>query len=132
MLLAADQLGVAAARCWYIGDSTWDMVSAVAAGMIPIGVTAGAAVDRRALEGAGAAVVVEGLLEIAAATAPRLIVAYASGSTQPSVRSTPLCQRAMPAARLASSIAGSQRRAARSMPRSSSSPLQKPTARPAA
>ena len=32
-------------RCWYIGDSTWDMVAAVAAGMIPIGVTAGAAVD---------------------------------------------------------------------------------------
>jgi HAD superfamily hydrolase (TIGR01509 family) len=67
LLLAADQLGVAAARCWYIGDSTWDMVSAVAAGMIPIGVTAGSAVDRRALEGAGAAVVVEGLLDIAAA-----------------------------------------------------------------
>jgi HAD superfamily hydrolase (TIGR01509 family) len=70
LLLAADQLGVAAARCWYIGDSTWDMVSAVAAGMIPIGVTAGAAVDRRALEGAGAAVVVEGLLDIAAALRP--------------------------------------------------------------
>jgi phosphoglycolate phosphatase-like HAD superfamily hydrolase len=67
LLLAADQLGVAAARCWYIGDSTWDMVSAVAAGMIPIGVTAGSAVDQRALEGAGAAVVVEGLLDIAAA-----------------------------------------------------------------
>ena len=70
LLLAADQLGVAAARCWYIGDSTWDMVSAVAAGMIPIGVTAGAAVDRRALEGAGAAVVVESLLDIAAALRP--------------------------------------------------------------
>ena len=38
--------------------------------MIPIGVTAGAAVDRRALEGAGAAVVVESLLEIAAALRP--------------------------------------------------------------
>ena len=46
------------------------MVSAVAAGMIPIGVTAGAAVDRRALEGAGAAVVVESLLDIAAALGP--------------------------------------------------------------
>ena len=70
LLLAADQLGVAPARCWYIGDSTWDMVSAVAAGMIPIGVTAGAAVDRRSLEGAGAAVVVEGLLDIATALRP--------------------------------------------------------------
>ena len=70
LLLAADQLGVAPARCWYIGDSTWDMVSAVAAGMIPIGVTAGAGVDRRALEGAGAAVVVEGLLDIATALRP--------------------------------------------------------------
>ena len=70
LLLAADQLGVAPARCWYVGDSTWDMVSAVAAGMIPIGVTAGAAVDRRALEGAGAAVVVESLLDIAAALGP--------------------------------------------------------------
>jgi HAD superfamily hydrolase (TIGR01509 family) len=70
LLLAADQLGVAPARCWYIGDSTWDMVSAVAAGMIPIGVTAGAAVDRLALEGAGAAVVVESLLDIAAALGP--------------------------------------------------------------
>jgi phosphoglycolate phosphatase len=70
LLLAADQLGVAPARCWYVGDSTWDMVSAVAAGMIPIGVTAGAAVDRRALQAAGAAVVVESLLDIAAALGP--------------------------------------------------------------
>jgi len=70
LLLAADQLEVAPARCWYVGDSTWDMVSAVAAGMIPIGVTAGAAVDRRALEGAGAAVVVGSLLDIAAALGP--------------------------------------------------------------
>ena len=45
---------------------------------------------------------------------------------QPSVRSTPLCQRAIPAARSASSIAGSQRRSARSIARSSSSPDQKP------
>ena len=41
-------------------------------------------------------------------------------STQPSVRSTPLCQRAIPAARVASSIDGSQRRSARSIARSSS------------
>jgi HAD superfamily hydrolase (TIGR01509 family) len=67
LLLAAEQLGVAPARCWYIGDSTWDMIAAVAAGMVPIGVTAGAAVDATALEGAGAAVVVERLLEVAEA-----------------------------------------------------------------
>ena len=53
------------ARCWYVGDSTWDMVAAVAAGMIPIGVTVGAAVDETALRGAGAAAVVESLLELA-------------------------------------------------------------------
>jgi HAD superfamily hydrolase (TIGR01509 family) len=69
LLLAAKQLGVAPTRCWYIGDATWDMVSAVAAGMIPIGVTAGAAVDEAALEGAGAAVVVPSLLDIAEALA---------------------------------------------------------------
>ena len=69
LLLAARQLEVAPARCWYVGDATWDMVSAVAAGMIPIGVTAGAAVDEAALEGAGAAVVVPSLLEIAEALA---------------------------------------------------------------
>ena len=65
LLLAAEQLGVEPARCWYVGDSTWDMVSAVAAGMIAIGVTAGSAVDRAALAGAGAAIVVETLAEIA-------------------------------------------------------------------
>jgi beta-phosphoglucomutase len=67
LLRAAEELGVEPAKAWYIGDSTWDMVAAVAAGMIPIGVTAGAAVDRQALSGAGAAVVVETLDEVAAA-----------------------------------------------------------------
>ncbi|MGH2476098.1 MAG: HAD family hydrolase [Candidatus Limnocylindrales bacterium] len=67
LLRAAEQLGVEPARCWYIGDSTWDMVAAVAAGMVPIGVTAGAAVDASGLRAAGAAVVVETLAEIAAA-----------------------------------------------------------------
>jgi HAD superfamily hydrolase (TIGR01509 family) len=65
LLLAAGQLAVPPAGCWYVGDATWDMVSAVAAGMIPIGVTAGSAVDARALEGAGAAVVVDSLMEVA-------------------------------------------------------------------
>lgn len=57
LLLAAHQLGVEPQRSWYVGDSTWDMRAAVAAGMRPIAVLAGAAVDRRALEAAGADVV---------------------------------------------------------------------------
>ena len=62
LLLAAREIGVPPGECWYVGDSTWDMVSAVAAGMIAIGVTAGSAVDAAALRGAGAAVVV-GMLQ---------------------------------------------------------------------
>jgi HAD superfamily hydrolase (TIGR01509 family) len=65
LLRAAEELEVEPARAWYVGDSTWDMVAAVAAGMIPIGVTAGSAVPASALEGAGAAEVVRDLLEIA-------------------------------------------------------------------
>jgi HAD superfamily hydrolase (TIGR01509 family) len=65
LLLAAKQLGVEPSHCWYVGDSTWDMVSAVAAGMIAVGVTAGAAVEATALEGAGAAAVVERLDDLA-------------------------------------------------------------------
>lgn len=65
LLRAAEELDVEPGRAWYVGDSTWDMVAAVAAGMIPIGVTAGAAVDDRALRGAGAATVVRTLADIA-------------------------------------------------------------------
>jgi HAD superfamily hydrolase (TIGR01509 family) len=65
LLRAAEELDVEPGRCWYIGDSTWDMVAAVAAGMLPIGVTAGAAVDDRALRGAGASAVLSTLDEIA-------------------------------------------------------------------
>jgi HAD superfamily hydrolase (TIGR01509 family) len=67
LLLAAEQLDVEPAGCWYIGDATWDMVSAVAAGMLAIGVTAGSAVGAATLAGAGAAAVVTSLDEIAAA-----------------------------------------------------------------
>ena len=67
LLYAARQLEVDPAVCWYIGDSTWDMVSAVAAGMLAIGVTAGSAVDAGALTGAGAAAVVRTLDEVTAA-----------------------------------------------------------------
>ena len=58
LLEAAEQLDVEPAHCWYVGDATWDMVAAVAAGMIPIAVTAGSAVDEAALRGAGAAAIV--------------------------------------------------------------------------
>jgi HAD superfamily hydrolase (TIGR01509 family) len=65
LLLAASQLGIEPGACWYVGDATWDMVSAVAAGMIAIGVTAGSAVDAATLRGAGAAAVVGTLDELA-------------------------------------------------------------------
>ena len=70
LLRAAEELGVDPSRAWYVGDSTWDMVAAVAATMIPLAVTAGSVVSREALEGAGAAVVVETLDEIADALTP--------------------------------------------------------------
>jgi HAD superfamily hydrolase (TIGR01509 family) len=71
LLLAAKQLDVDPAACWYVGDSTWDMVSAVAAGMLAIGVTAGSAVDASVLQGAGAAAVVGTLDDLAASIAAR-------------------------------------------------------------
>jgi HAD superfamily hydrolase (TIGR01509 family) len=61
LLRAAEQLDVAPGECWYVGDSTWDMRSAVAAGMRAIGVVAGAAVDADALADAGADVVLDTL-----------------------------------------------------------------------
>ena len=67
LLLAAKRLKVEPAQCWYIGDATWDMAAAVAAAMIPIGVTAGSAVDAAGLAAAGAGAVVATLLDIAAA-----------------------------------------------------------------
>jgi HAD superfamily hydrolase (TIGR01509 family) len=70
LLRAAEELGVDPSRTWYVGDSTWDVVASSAAAMIPIGVLVGAAVSREALEGAGAAVVVETLDEIADALTP--------------------------------------------------------------
>ena len=57
LLLAARQLAVEPGDAWYVGDSTWDMRAAGAAGMLPIGVLAGAAVDESTLREAGAAVV---------------------------------------------------------------------------
>ena len=42
LLLAAERLATAPLDCWYIGDATWDMLAAVAAGMVPVGVPYGA------------------------------------------------------------------------------------------
>ena len=64
LLLGAQRLEVDPGRCWYVGDSTWDMVAAVAAGMIAIGVTAGSAVDAKVLNGAGAVLVVRTLADL--------------------------------------------------------------------
>jgi len=64
LLVAADQLGIAPRECWYIGDSAWDMMAGVAAGMSAVGVTTGAT-DAAGLTGAGATVVVTGLPALA-------------------------------------------------------------------
>jgi HAD superfamily hydrolase (TIGR01509 family) len=56
LLLAAKMLGKHTAECWYVGDSTWDMRAAQAAGMLAVGVAYGAA-DESALTDAGADVV---------------------------------------------------------------------------
>jgi HAD superfamily hydrolase (TIGR01509 family) len=61
LLLAARELGIRAESAWYVGDSTWDMRAATAAGMLPIGVLAGAAVGAGELRAAGAALVLETL-----------------------------------------------------------------------
>jgi HAD superfamily hydrolase (TIGR01509 family) len=66
LLLAANELEVAADACWYVGDSTWDMRAAVAAAMLPLGVTAGAAVDAATLTRAGASTVLSTLTDLRA------------------------------------------------------------------
>jgi HAD superfamily hydrolase (TIGR01509 family) len=63
LLVAAEQLRAPPERCWYVGDATWDMRAASAAGMVGIGVTTGA-VDAAALENAGAAVALPSLTEL--------------------------------------------------------------------
>jgi HAD superfamily hydrolase (TIGR01509 family) len=64
LLLAASHLGVAPEATWYVGDSTWDMRAALAAGMRAIAVTAGAAVGDAELRAAGASVVIGSLDEL--------------------------------------------------------------------
>jgi HAD superfamily hydrolase (TIGR01509 family) len=64
LLRAAEELRVPPGDCWYVGDSTWDMEAAAAAGMLPIAVLAGAAVSRDELVAAGARAVIETLDEL--------------------------------------------------------------------
>jgi HAD superfamily hydrolase (TIGR01509 family) len=53
LLQAAERLGADPRESWYIGDSTWDMQAAGAAGMVAVGVAYGAA-DESDLVAAGA------------------------------------------------------------------------------
>ena len=64
LLVGAAQLGVPPDGAWYVGDATWDMQAAAAAGMIGIAVRTGAATRQR-LELAGASRVVTDLVEVA-------------------------------------------------------------------
>ena len=66
LLLAARQLETPPANCWYVGDSTWDMRAATNAGMLPVAVTAGAAVSADELRAAGARLVVPDLSSLVA------------------------------------------------------------------
>jgi HAD superfamily hydrolase (TIGR01509 family) len=66
LLKAAEALEQPPTTCWCIGDSTWDMRAAQAAGMPAIGITAGAAVEADALRDAGAVLVLDTLMELQA------------------------------------------------------------------
>jgi len=71
LLKAASRLGVDPIDTWYVGDATWDMLAAVAAGMVALGVATGAT-SEAGLSEAGAAAVfpdLTALLAFAAADA---------------------------------------------------------------
>jgi HAD superfamily hydrolase (TIGR01509 family) len=56
LLLAARELNKPPGECWYVGDSTWDMLAANAAGMVAVGVPYGSASPDRLREAGAAAV----------------------------------------------------------------------------
>ncbi len=60
LLVASAQLRIPPQRCWYVGDSAWDMMASAAAGMTGIGITTGAT-GAAGLRDAGAVAVVDGL-----------------------------------------------------------------------
>lgn len=64
LLRAAEVLGIEAADCWYVGDSTWDMLAGVAAGMTTIAITSGSAVNAETLQRAGASLVLESAADL--------------------------------------------------------------------
>jgi HAD superfamily hydrolase (TIGR01509 family) len=63
LLYAAEQLDVAAHRCWYVGDATWDMRAARSAGMTRVAVATGA-VSLEVLVNAGAQLAYRNLGEL--------------------------------------------------------------------
>jgi phosphoglycolate phosphatase-like HAD superfamily hydrolase len=63
LLAAAKQLATPPNECWCVGDSRWDMLAAVAAGMTPVGVTTGSA-NAEELQTAGAIRIVDRLDEL--------------------------------------------------------------------
>jgi len=56
LLHAAQELGLPPAACWYVGDATWDVMAALAAGMPCVAVASGSA-SAEALVEAGASAV---------------------------------------------------------------------------
>lgn len=63
LLAGASQLGVEPRHTWYVGDARWDVLAAVAAGMVPVAVRTGAT-DADDLRDAGAAIVVSTLTDL--------------------------------------------------------------------
>jgi len=65
LLKASGELSVEPRDTWYVGDAKWDMLAAVAAGMVPIGVATGATTEDE-LVASGAAVTFPTLRELLA------------------------------------------------------------------
>jgi phosphoglycolate phosphatase-like HAD superfamily hydrolase len=64
LLAACEALGVDPADSWCVGDSTWDMRAASAAGMAGIAVLAGSAISADVLRASGAVEVVQTLADL--------------------------------------------------------------------
>ncbi len=63
LLFAARELGIKVSRCCYVGDATWDMQAAAAAGMPVIGVVSGSATARE-LAASGASFTIADLTKL--------------------------------------------------------------------
>jgi HAD superfamily hydrolase (TIGR01509 family) len=63
LLFAARELGIEPSHAWYVGDSTWDMQAARAAGMSAVGVASGSATADE-LERAGASLTIDNLNQV--------------------------------------------------------------------